>query len=65
MRFEEKRFCQIRTLAVRWDCSTDRIYDLISKKVLRPWHPEGKTGKRGVMIEVASVLDVEREGMQW
>jgi hypothetical protein len=62
MRFEEKKFCQIRTLAERWDCSTSRIYDLMSKKVLRPWHPEGQVGRRGVMIDVASVIEVEQRG---
>lgn len=62
MRFEEKRFCQIRTLADRWDCSTDRIYDCLSKGLLRAWHPEGKVGGRGVMIEVESVLQVEQQG---
>jgi hypothetical protein len=62
MRFEEKKFVQIRTLAERWDSSTDRIYDLLSKEVLRPWHPEGKAGGRGLLIEVASILEVERKG---
>lgn len=62
MRFEEKKFCQIRTLAERWDSSPSRIYDLMSKGLLRPWHPEGQVGKRGVMIEVESVLEVEKRG---
>jgi len=63
MKFEEKKFCQITTLAARWDCSNDRIYDLISKRKLRPWHPEGKEGCRGILVEVASVLEVETNGM--
>ncbi len=62
-RFEEKKFCQIRTLAQRWDSSTDRIYDLLSKGVLRAFHPEGKVGGKGLLIEVASVLAVEETGM--
>lgn len=62
MRFEEKKFCQIRTVADRWDCSTDRIYDCLSKGLLRAWHPEKLVGKRGVLIEVESVLQVEQEG---
>lgn len=59
MKFEEKRFCRISTLAERWDCSTRRIYDLLSKGVIRAWHPEGKIGTKGVMIEVRSVIQVE------
>lgn len=62
MKFEEKKFCQIRTLAHRWDCSTDRIYDLISKGRLKVWHPEGNSGCRGMLVDVRSVLKVEREG---
>lgn len=57
-----KRFLQIRSLAHRWDMSTDRIYDLLSKEVLRPWHPEGKTGCRGVMIDVKSIIETEEGG---
>lgn len=59
---EGKRFMRISNLAARWDCSTDRIYDLINKEVLRPWHPEGKAGRRGLLIEVKSILLVEEEG---
>jgi hypothetical protein len=62
MRFEEKKFCQIRTVADRWDCSMDRIYDCLSKGLLKAWHPEGKPGRKGVMIDVASVLEVEERG---
>lgn len=62
MRFEEKKFVQIRTLAERWDSSTDRIYDLLSKGILKPWHPEAKVGHKGIMIEVQSVLEVEERG---
>mgnify|MGYP000952682887 CR=1 FL=1 len=62
MEFEKKRFCQIRTLADRWDSSPDRILDLVSKGALRAWHPEGKVGCRGIMIEVRSVLEVEKKG---
>lgn len=62
MRFEDKKFCQIRTLTDRWDCSRDRIYGLLSKGVLKAWHPEGHVGVRGVMIEVQSVLRVEASG---
>lgn len=62
MIFEEKKFARISTVADRWDSSTDRIYDLLSKNLLRAWHPEGKVGCRGVMIEVRSVLDLEKKG---
>ena len=62
MRFEDKKYCQVRTLANRWDSSTDRIYDLLSKGVLRPFHPEGKTGGKGLLVEVQSVLEVEKRG---
>jgi len=57
-----KRFLQIRNLATRWDCSTDRIYNLISKDILRPWHPEGKAGCRGLMVEVKSIIEAEERG---
>jgi len=62
MKFEEKKFVQITTLAERWDCSRDRIYDLLSKKVLRPWHPESKASCRGVLVDVCSILEVEQSG---
>ena len=57
-----KRFLQVRNLANRWDCSTRRIYDLVSKGYLRPWHPEGKSGCKGLMIEVKSVVNAEERG---
>lgn len=59
MKFEEKRFCRISTLAARWDCSTRRIYTLIEKGVLRPFHPEGRIGSKGMMVEVKSVIEIE------
>lgn len=62
MRFEEKRFCQIRTLSERWDVSTDRIYDLVTKGTLRAWHPEGRIGNKGLLVCVQSVLAVEARG---
>ncbi len=62
MQFEDKRFCQIRTLADRWDVSTDRIYELLTKGVLRPWHPQAKVGAKGLLICVKSVLVVEESG---
>ena len=62
MRFEEKKFCQIRTVADRWDCSPDRIYDCLSKGLLRAWHPEATIGKRGLLVVVESVLQVEKNG---
>jgi len=61
--FEQRKFCQIRNLAVRWDCSTDRIKDLVSKGILVAWHPEGKTAAKGVMIDVQSVLKAEEKGV--
>lgn len=62
MQFEQKKFVRIRTLAARWDSSPDRIYDLLSKGVLRAWHPEGQVGQRGLMVEVRSVLEAEKKG---
>lgn len=61
MRFEERKYCRIRTLAERWDCSPRRIYGLIERGVLRTWHPERTPTGRGMMIEVQSVLEIERE----
>ena len=60
--FEQKKFAQLRTLCQRWDCSLDRVYDLASKGVIRLWHPEGREGVRGKLVDVASVLDAERKG---
>ena len=57
-----KRFLRISNLAHRWDCGTSRIYDLVSKGHLRPWHPEGKSGCKGLMIEVHSILQAEERG---
>jgi len=56
---KNKRFLRISTLAKRWDMSSDRIYDLLSKGFLKAWHPEGKTGCRGVMVDVKSIADME------
>lgn len=63
MEFEKKKFCRIATLAERWDCSPRRIYLLVERDILRPFHPEGKIGSKGMMIDVASVLQVEQKGM--
>lgn len=60
--FEEKKFCQVRTLAQRWDCSVERILELCSKGVLQLWHPEGKTGAKGRLIAVEGVLRAEQSG---
>ena len=57
-----KRFLRVANLAFRWDCGTRRIYDLVSKGVLRPWHPEGKANCKGLMIEVKSIVDTEERG---
>jgi len=57
-----KKFIRVSRLANRWDCGTTRIYDLVSKGILRPWHPEGKSGCKGLMIEVKSVVDAEERG---
>lgn len=62
MSFEQKKYCRISTLEERWDCSKDLIYDLISKKILIPWHPEGQIGKKGIRIDVQSVLAAEENG---
>ncbi len=63
MKFEEKKFCRVTTLAERWDCSTRRIYYLVERNVLSPWHPERQVGKKGMMLDVARVLEVERDGV--
>ena len=57
-----KKFLRVQSLAMRWDCSTRRIYDLISKGYLRPWHPEGKSNCKGLMVEVKSILNTEAAG---
>lgn len=62
MRFEDKKFCQLRTLADRWDCSTDYLKDLASRGVLRLWHPEGKESAKGVKVDVGSVIEAEQKG---
>jgi hypothetical protein len=63
MRFEERRFVQVRTLCERWDCGRDLIYDLVSKQRLQIWHPDKKVGNKGVRVCVQSVLDLEKKGM--
>jgi hypothetical protein len=60
--FEERKFCQMRTLAGRWDCSVRHIQYLVNKGLLRSWHPEGKNSTKGLRVEVSSVLKIEREG---
>lgn len=61
MRFEDKKFCQVRTLAERWECSPRSIYRMIESGHLEPWHPSGLPGKRGLRITVASVIKIETE----
>ena len=62
MTFEEKKYCQFRTLMHRWDCSANMIRELVSKGKLRLWHPEGKSDRKGIKIDVSSVLIVEQNG---
>ena len=62
MRFEEKKFCQMRTLAERWDCSIDYLKDLASKGVIKLWHPEGKEHAKGVKVDVSSAIEAEHKG---
>lgn len=57
-----KKFLRVKNLAHRWDCGTARIYDLASKGVLRLWHPEGKSGCKGVLVDVQSILAAEKAG---
>ncbi|MCL2761072.1 MAG: hypothetical protein FWD70_05445 [Desulfuromonadales bacterium] len=61
--FEEKKFCQLKTLAERWDCSVDYLRDLAYKGVIELWHPEGRESGRGVKVVVRSVLKAEKEGL--
>jgi hypothetical protein len=66
MRFEEKKFCKISTLAMRWDCSARTIYRLLERKILQPFHAEGILGTKGLKITVESVLMAEKRGLlQW
>jgi len=58
-----KKFCRVDTLAARWDCSKDHVYELVSKGVLKTWHPEGLATRKGMLIDVQSVLTCEEEGM--
>ncbi len=60
--FEEKKYCRVRTLCQRWDCSPGRVYHLARKGLLRMWHPEGVKIRQGMMIEVESVLELEGKG---
>lgn len=62
MKFEEKKFCKIDTLCHRWDVSPDRVYELLKKQSLKPWHPEKKVGSKGILIDVQSILHVEANG---
>ena len=62
MKFEEKKFCKISTLCERWDVSVDRIVPLMRRQLLRPWHPERIVGQKGILVDVSSVLEVEKNG---
>lgn len=62
MSFGEPKYIEISTLRTRWSCSRDVIYDLISEGSLRAWHPRGHIGKKGIKVEVKSVLEVEQNG---
>ena len=62
MRFEEKKFCRVSTLAERWDCSTRTIYRLLERNVLQAFHPESAIGAKGLRISVESVVKVESTG---
>lgn len=59
--FEDQKFCQVRTLCQRWECSYDYVMELVSKGLLKLWHPEGKDG-RGKRLDVESILAVEKSG---
>ena len=60
--FEEKRFCQIRTLAERWDMPIRRLMSLAEKGVIRFWHPEGQKDRKGRLVDVGSILEAEKKG---
>ncbi len=60
--FEDKKFCQIRTLCQRWDCSPDYVMELVSKGRIRLWHPEGREDAKGRRLDVASILEAENRG---
>lgn len=66
MRFEEKKYCRVSTLAERWDCSSRTIYRLLERNVLQAFHPEGIVGSKGLKIAVESVLQAEQTGkLNW
>lgn len=60
MKFEDKKFCKLSTLADRWDVSIDRLRPLLERKDLLPWHPEKKVGAKGILVDVQSILRLEQ-----
>lgn len=66
MKFEEKKFCRVSTLAQRWDCSTRTIYRLIEREILQAFHPEAEIGSKGLRISVESAIQAESRGkLDW
>lgn len=63
MKFEDKKFCKISTLAERWDCSPRTIYRLLEKEVLTAFHPESSVGTKGIRVDVGSILAAEQNGV--
>ena len=63
MKFEEKRFVKLRTVADRWDYSVDTVYEFLHRGLITAWHPENQIGKQGLRIDVQSVLNLESSGI--
>jgi hypothetical protein len=56
----DMKYCRISTLMVRWDCSRDHIYDLLSKNILRRWPLPGSSDAKGTRISMATILELEK-----
>lgn len=57
----EMKFCRIATLMIRWDCSREYIYDLLSKDLLKRWPLPGHSGNRGTRISMDTVRQLEKD----
>lgn len=63
MAFEDKKFCQKRTLKDRWDQRDFYLINrLLSEGRLLIWNPDGREGSKPQLIDVQSVLEIEKSG---
>lgn len=62
IQFEDNKVCSVLELAARWNTSVQRIYELLIKGHVRAWKSNEPIGSGGVMIEIRSVIELEKSG---